>query len=106
MNEYDVAQSSKFVDFVITHQDGETKIIVENGPTIKCGDLPTDQVIKKLLGETVPGFGSAPITIDHGHTSQYFDEQVVNTPLIQEEKATPLIQRRHVEREQKHQYKL
>jgi len=106
MKSYNVAQASKFVDFVIIHEDGETKIIVENGPMIKCGDLPTDQVIKKLLGETVPGFGSVPTVIDHGHTSQYFDEQIVNTPLVQEEKETPFIQRRNVKREQKQQFEL
>jgi len=93
----------QFVDFIITYEGGETKIIVENGPTIKCGDVPTNAVIKKLLTENVPGFGLNEV-IDHGHTEEYFKQKAIQLQITQEEKNQPLIQRREEREEKKQQF--
>jgi hypothetical protein len=72
----------KYIDFVIEYKNGEQKITVVNSPGVKCSDVPTDEVIKKLMGKNIE------IT-NFDHTEQYYNEQDVkkvedNTPHSEE----------------------
>jgi hypothetical protein len=73
-----------YIDLVLIHENGETKISVENGPSIKCSDLSSDEVIKKFMTQAVPGFGTPHID-DKGHTSEYYEER--QPPSIQQEES-------------------
>ena len=96
-----------YVDFVIEHKGGQTKITVENGPTINCGDLPTEEVIKRLLGENVQGFGT-PMTTDKGYTSDYYEQQAAQKQQypVSSEETKPFIQRRKEQEQEKQQFDL
>jgi hypothetical protein len=78
-----------YIDFVIEYKNGKQEIKVVNGPGVKCRDLPTDKIVKKLMGEDVE------IT-DFAHTDQYFDEQAQNSPQ-QEESSQPFIHRKEMD---------
>ena len=105
-----IRQEESYVDFVLIHEGGSTKIVVENGPTINCSDLPTDKVIQKIMSLNITGFGT-PVATDHGHTPQYYDEQAKNNSQEQEyteppEETKPVIQRRREHDQQARQYDL
>ena len=77
---------SKYIDFVINYKNGKKEIEVVNGDGVKCSDVPTDNIVKKLMGEGVE-------LTDFAHTDQYFDESVqVDTQ--EENSNTPFINRR------------
>ena len=90
--------NGKYIDVVFIHENGETKVVIENGPAIKCGDLPTDELIKKLMGTSVPGFGSSEI-VEEGHTSEYYEDKKP-VPSAHQEEGPTFVQRRK-EQEQK-----
>ena len=79
-----------YIDFVIEYRNGKKEITVVNGPGIKCSDIPTDKVVKKLMGEDVE-------VTDSEHTDQYYDEQAAKNQPAQEESSQPFIQRREVD---------
>lgn len=84
---------SGYIDFVIEYKNGKKEIEVINGEGVKCRDVPTDDVVRKLMGESVE------IT-DFANTDQYYDEMCQNNESIQQEPTEPFIHRReHSEKE-------
>ena len=89
---------ASYIDFIITYKKGKKEITVVNGPGINCSDLPTDKVVRKLMGENVE------IT-DLAKTDQYYDEKI-QPPIAQEESSEPFIQRREFDKEPPQQISL
>lgn len=77
MRIYKLAQSGgDYLDVDITFENGEVKIVVENGPTLTCKDVPSNEVLDKLLGKAAEGFGAPLMTkMDSGKTGEYYEEQ-------------------------------
>jgi len=79
---------SKYIDFVIEYKNGKKEITVINGEGVKCNDVPTEDVVKKLMGDNVE------IT-DFAKTDQYYDEIYDKSSNVSNEISDPFIQRRN-----------
>jgi len=89
-----------YIDLVLIHENGETKIVVENGPAIKCSDLASDEIIKKFLSQAVPGFGTPQID-EQGHTSEYYSEHKPNLSIQQTNSSDQTFIQKRREQEEK-----
>ena len=90
--------NTPYIDFIITYKKGKKEITVMNGPGVNCSDVPTDKIVKKLMGKNVE------IT-DSAKTDQYYNEKI-QPPIIQEESSEPFIQRRELDEEPPRQISL
>ena len=80
----------KYIDFIITYKNGKKEIEVVNGPDVNCSDVPTEEVVKKLMGEGVE-------VTDSARTDQYYDEKAKSAPPVQEESPESFIKRRDMD---------
>jgi len=81
MNIYKIAQAGDFMDIELIFENGEVKIVIENGPTLSCKDLPSNELLEKLFSGVPEGFGSPLYTkIDEGRTGEFYEEQRQEAP--------------------------
>jgi len=78
---------SKYIDFVIEYRNGKKEITVVNSEGVSCEDVPTDKVIKRLMGDGID-------IVDFAKTDQYYDEASKRSSSIEAENSDPFIQRR------------
>lgn len=85
-----------YIDFVIEYKNGKKEITVVNGKDVKCSDIPTDEIVRKLMGENVQ-------VTDFARTDQYYDEQARKKPIVHEDNEESFVQRREFDEKEKRQ---